>query len=145
MNIAIQSNGLVLTESLRAYVYRRMETSLGWALTRKLAVWLSDINGPRGGRDKRCKIALQLVGGKVIVIEDTEPDMYLAIDRATARAARALVRSLARGREVKRATPPHKRAAGGAGMDEGSAPSETGTQDPVPARRVRAMHEGRSQ
>ncbi len=98
MNIAIQSNGLVLTESLRAYVYRRLETSLGWALTRRLAVWLSDINGPRGGRDKRCKIQISLDNGKSVVIEDTEEDMYAAIDRAAERADRALARQLARNR-----------------------------------------------
>nr|WP_315400286.1 HPF/RaiA family ribosome-associated protein [uncultured Duganella sp.] len=98
MNIAIQSNGLVLTESLRAYVYRRLQTSLGWALTRRLAVWLSDINGPRGGRDKRCKIQISLDNGKTVVIEDTEEDMYAAIDRAAERADRALARRLARGR-----------------------------------------------
>jgi len=99
MNIAIQSNGLVLTESLRAYVYRRLETSLGWALTRRLAVWLSDINGPRGGRDKRCKIQISLDNGKTVVIEDTEEDMYAAIDRAADRADRALARQLSRSRE----------------------------------------------
>jgi len=98
MNIAIQSNGLVLTESLRAYVYRRLQTSLGWALTRRLAVWLSDINGPRGGRDKRCKIQISLDNGKTVVIEDTEEDMYAAIDRAADRADRALARQLARSR-----------------------------------------------
>ena len=99
MNIAIQSNGPVLTESLRAYVYRRLETSLGWALTRRLAVWLSDINGPRGGRDKRCKIQISLDNGKTVVIEDTEEDMYAAIDRAAERADRALARQLSRSRE----------------------------------------------
>jgi putative sigma-54 modulation protein len=98
MNIAIQSNGLVLTESLRAYVCRRLETSLGWALTRRLAVWLSDINGPRGGCDKRCKIQISLDHGKTIVIEDTKEDMYAAIDLAAERAERALARQLARGR-----------------------------------------------
>lgn len=98
MNIAIQSNGLVLTESLRAHVRRRLQTSLGWALTRRLAVWLSDINGPRGGRDKRCKIQISLDHGKTIVIEDTEEDLYAAIDLAADRADRALARQLARGR-----------------------------------------------
>jgi ribosomal subunit interface protein len=99
MNIAIQSNGLILTDSLRAHVHRRLETSLGWALTRRLAVWLSDINGPRGGRDKRCKIQISLDHGKTIVIENTEEDLYAAIDLAAERADRALARQLARGRQ----------------------------------------------
>ena len=98
MNIAIQSNGLVLTESLRAYVHRRLQTALGWALTRRLAVWLSDINGPRGGRDKRCKIQISLDHGKTIIIEDTEEDLYAAIDLAAERADRALVRQMAKNR-----------------------------------------------
>lgn len=99
MHIAINSNGLLLTESLRAHVHRRLQTSLGWALTRRLAVWLSDINGPRGGRDKRCKIQISLDHGKTIIIEDTEEDLYAAIDIAAERADRALARELARTRK----------------------------------------------
>lgn len=98
MHIAIQSHGLVLTDGLRAYVRRRLRTSVGWALTRRLAVWLSDINGPRGGRDKRCKIQISLDHGKTVVIENTEDDLYVAIDRAADRADRALARQLARRR-----------------------------------------------
>lgn len=102
MHIDIQSNGLVLTESLRAYVTRRLHSSIGWAMTRRLAVWLSDINGPRGGNDKRCKIQVSLNNGKSILIEDTEPDMYAAIDRAAERADRTLARQLARRRAFAR-------------------------------------------
>jgi len=99
MNIAIQSNGLVVTEGMRAYVHRRLKSALGWALTPRLAVWLSDINGPRGGRDKRCKIQISLDHGKTIIIEDTEEDLYTAIDLAADRADRALARQLARNRK----------------------------------------------
>ncbi|WP_219909735.1 HPF/RaiA family ribosome-associated protein [Pseudoduganella armeniaca] len=99
MQIVIQSNGLELTDSLRAYVKRRLQFALGWALTRRLVVWLSDINGPRGGRDKRCKIQVSLANGrKSVLIEDTEEDLYAAIDRAAARADHAVARQLARRR-----------------------------------------------
>jgi len=103
MNIAIQSNGLVLTEALRAHVHRRLQSALGWALTRRLAVWLSDINGPRGGRDKRCKIQISLDHGKTIIIENTEEDLLAAIDLAADRADRALARQLARNRKFSHA------------------------------------------
>lgn len=103
MNIAIHSNGLALTEPLREYVHRRLKTALGWALTRRLAVWLSDINGPRGGRDKRCKIQISLDHGKTIIIEDTEEDLFAAIDLAADRADRALARQLARNRKFAHA------------------------------------------
>ncbi|HEX9171762.1 MAG TPA: HPF/RaiA family ribosome-associated protein [Telluria sp.] len=101
MRIVIQADGFVLTEALRAYAEQRVATALGWAgrRMRKLAVSLSDINGPRGGIDKRCKIQLRLDGGQEVVIEDTEADLYVAIDRAAERADRALVRRVERMRE----------------------------------------------
>ena len=57
---------------------------------------LSDINGPRGGSDKRCHLQVVLSGLPDVVIEDTEGDLYVAIDRATDRAGRTLVRKIDR-------------------------------------------------
>ncbi|NHZ93648.1 HPF/RaiA family ribosome-associated protein [Massilia sp. CCM 8733] len=100
MRVTIQANGFVLTEALRSYTEQRLAMALGWAgqHMRRLAVSLSDINGPRGGIDKRCKIQVQLDGGKEVIIEDTEADLYVAIDRATDRADRAVVRQVERKR-----------------------------------------------
>ncbi|RSZ55318.1 HPF/RaiA family ribosome-associated protein [Massilia atriviolacea] len=101
MRVTIQANGFVLTEALRSYTEQRLGMALGWAgqHMRKLAVSLSDINGPRGGIDKRCKIQVQLGGGKEVIIEDTEADLYVAIDRAADRADRAVVRQVERKRD----------------------------------------------
>ena len=101
MRIAIQASGFVITDALRMYTEQRVATALGWAgeHMRKLAVSLSDINGPRGGIDKRCKIQVQLSGGQDVVIEDTQADLYAAIDRAADRADRAVVRRVARMRD----------------------------------------------
>jgi len=101
MRIVIQANGFVLTEALKTYTEQRMATALGWAgdRMRKLVVSLSDINGPRGGIDKRCKVQVQLGGGYEVVIEDTEADLYVAIDRAADRADRAVVRRVERMRD----------------------------------------------
>src|SRR5690242_8539596 len=76
MRITIQANGFTMTHALRAYTEQRLASALGWARTRmqRLVVQLSDINGPRGGVDKRCKIQVQLGGGRAVVIEDTEAD-----------------------------------------------------------------------
>ena len=57
---------------------------------------LSDINGPRGGADKRCHLQVVLKGLPDVVIEDTEADLYVAIDRATDRAGRTVVRKIDR-------------------------------------------------
>lgn len=100
MRLTIHANGFLLTEALRAFTEQRIAGALGWASQhmRKLAVSLSDINGPRGGVDKRCRIQVQLGAGREVIIEDTEDDLYAAINRAAERADRAIVRQIQRNR-----------------------------------------------
>lgn len=100
MRVTIQTNGFEMTSALRSYTEHRLAIALGWARehTRKLAVSLSDINGPRGGIDKRCKIQVRLDGGRDVIIENVEADLYVAIDRAVDRADRAVVRQVERAR-----------------------------------------------
>jgi ribosome-associated translation inhibitor RaiA len=88
---------------------RRLQFALGWANhdVRKVNVRLFDINGPRGGKDKRCRIQVPIPGTQNVVIEDTETDLYVAIDRAAERTERAVVRRLERLREH-----PHDRLVG---------------------------------
>jgi len=100
MRIDIQTRGFELTSALRAHAERRLQFALDWAgrEVRNVNVCLSDINGPRGGNDKRCSIQIA-IGEKNLVVEDTEADLYLAIDRAVERSKRMLSKRLARLRE----------------------------------------------
>lgn len=100
MRPTIHANGFLLTDALRTFTEHRIATALGWASQHmhKLAVSLSDINGPRGGVDKRCRIQVQLGAGREVIIEDTEDDLYAAINRAAERADRAIVRQIQRKR-----------------------------------------------
>jgi len=104
MHIDIQSQGFTLTPALRAHAERRLRLALG--ATRpgvlRVAVRLSDDNGPRGGEDKRCRVRIAVAGVPDIVIEDAESDLYVAIDRAADRAGRTLVRRLSRRIEQRR-------------------------------------------
>jgi len=101
MQLDIQSNGFSMTDNIRDYTVLRM----AFAMERNdnhvigVKVRLSDINGPRGGVDKRCQIDLALAGQNDIVIEDIEMNLYVAIDRASDRCARTLIRRLERARE----------------------------------------------
>ena len=122
MRVAIHSNGFIMTLALRRYTEQRLAVALGWARhhMRKLAVSLSDINGPRGGVDKRCKIQVQLDGGRDIIIEDTEADLYAAIDRAAGRADRAVVKRVERTRHVDHTRMPAQPEAADAGEADGA-------------------------
>ncbi|MCP5279164.1 MAG: HPF/RaiA family ribosome-associated protein [Thiobacillus sp.] len=101
MRIDIQTHGFSLTQGLREYVEKRLAYDLSHAgdSIMRLTVRLSDINGPRGGDDKRCLIEVRLKQAPAVVIEDVEADLYVAIDRAAERAGRTLARRLARQRE----------------------------------------------
>ena len=107
MRLDIQARGFDLTEGLRGHTERRLQFALNWASQdlRTVSVRLFDINGPRGGNDKRCRIQIPLSGGQDVVIEDTESDLYVAIDRAADRTERALARRLERQREHRHERP----------------------------------------
>jgi ribosomal subunit interface protein len=98
MNISIQCRGFSLTEALDNHVQQRLGFALARAgnRLRRVDVRLSDINGPRGGVDKRCLIEARL-SGKTIVVEEVQADLYAAIDRAAGRIGRTVLRRLALG------------------------------------------------
>lgn len=98
MQIHIQSHKFFLTDSLRNYAERRLRFALSCFNNHihRVVMRLSDINGPRGGEDKNCHLQIVLSGLPDIVIEDTELNLYVAIDRATDRAARAIKRKIER-------------------------------------------------
>lgn len=102
MQIDIQSRRIPLTEALRAHVRRRILFAVGrfGDRIRHITVQLSDVNGPRGGVDKRCQLRLRVEGLPDIVVDDTELTMQAAVSRAAARAGRALGRYAARARGV---------------------------------------------
>ena len=111
MQMEIQARDFPLTKALGSYIKRRINFVLSsrYDQIQCIIVRLSDINGPRGGIDKRCQIQISLPRLADIVVEDTESDLYVAIDRATDRAGRTLNRRLARQHDKsRRRFVPHK-------------------------------------
>ena len=100
MQLDIQVRDFSLSDALR----RHAELRLLFAMRpfhdriRVVVMRLSDINGPRGGADKRCLLKVVLAGLPDVVIEDIQADLYVAIDRATERARNTVARKLARRR-----------------------------------------------
>ncbi len=89
------------TDPLPPAIVRLARKRLEFGLARfagrvaSLTVRLGDVNGPRGGVDKKCLLAIRLVAPKrVIVIEDTDADAEVAIGRAVERAGRAVARAV---------------------------------------------------
>jgi ribosomal subunit interface protein len=105
MHIEIQARDFPLTEALHGYVERRLRFALSARddAIMRVQVRLSDVNGPRGGEDKCCQVRVLLPGLGSVVIEDTESDLYVAIDRAADRTSRTVSRKLGRLRNRSRA------------------------------------------
>lgn len=103
MHIDIQAQGFSLTDALREHTRSRLRFALahGAEMIGRVTVRLSDINGPRGGADKRCHIHLAVAHQSDVVIDEIQADMYVAIDRAAGRAGRALARQIERQREQR--------------------------------------------
>ena len=104
MQIDIQTRDFSLTKALRSHVERRLGFALSTRYDRikRILVRLSDVNGPRGGEDKCCQLHVVLPGQADVVIEDTQSNLYAAINRATDRASRAVSRRLERLHSAKR-------------------------------------------
>lgn len=86
-----------LAERRVRFVLRR----LGWLVPRA-DVQMSDVNGPRGGIDKRCQVELRTDGSGSVVVTAVASDWRTALDSALARAARFLMRLWRREHDARR-------------------------------------------
>lgn len=104
MKLEIQSRHFDLTKALEAHIKRKLE----YAFSRiqqhvmGITIYLSDINGPKGGCDKQCRLQISLAKKEVVVIKDMQTDLYDAIDRAIQRAGRTVTRNIAKQQQLQR-------------------------------------------
>jgi ribosome hibernation promoting factor len=107
VRVAFRTQDFDLTEGIRAHAERSIKNALG-RLDRRIeavAVRLGDVNGPRGGVDKFCRLDAHLVRGDRLHVEDVDPDLYAAIDRAAERLGQTATRAISRRRTHGSGTP----------------------------------------
>lgn len=90
-------------KELRTRVAEALETALGrlGQRLRRVDVYLTDVNGPRGGPDKRCRIVARLATGSPVVVSRTARDPVVAA-AATAAQCRRSARSYLKMRQNHR-------------------------------------------
>jgi hypothetical protein len=86
------------------HVKVRIRMSLATASDRidTVSVRLTDINGTRGGVDKRCRVVILLRHLQAIVVDAVHPDLYVAADDAIGRAKQSVWRHIKRRRTLRR-------------------------------------------
>lgn len=49
---------------------------------RRISISIDDVNGPKGGVDKHCRIVAEVGTSSVVVLDETQPDWQSALARA---------------------------------------------------------------
>jgi hypothetical protein len=98
MQLDIRRQGIEIDEEAKARLLRRLDFALGRLGKHVTRVWvhLADMNGPRGGIDKRCRILVRLQHLPDVLVEDRDADLRVLIDRTVNRAGLAARRELSR-------------------------------------------------
>jgi ribosome-associated translation inhibitor RaiA len=120
MRFDIQGLGFPLTAALLDHTERRLRFALTRTSERitQVVVRLGDINGPRGGADKLCRVRVYLEHAPPVWIEDAGADLYAVIERAAERAGRNVAKRVDRLHEnVRPARPKPLRSLSGEASD----------------------------
>jgi ribosomal subunit interface protein len=102
MELVLRSTSVQLSEALRSHVDACVAGALSHvprlAHGARVGVWVSDLNGPRGGVDKACAIVVHVPQHETVRVEERDLDLYAAISRAADRLREAVQRGSARRR-----------------------------------------------
>lgn len=113
MKIEVRFRGIQATDALREHTARRVHFHLsrfGGEVTQVL-VRLADVNGPKGGVDKRCQVTVRGPRFGSATLDELSGDAFSAVDRAVERISHSAGRELARARGHRRGGPSLGRAA----------------------------------
>jgi ribosome hibernation promoting factor len=99
MNIRILKCDVDVTDVLRVHVERRLGLALARFADRigRVLVRFSYADGDASGSHKRCQIEVGLRPQRLDV-EDTDVDLFAAVNHATERASRSVARAVEQGR-----------------------------------------------
>ena len=99
MWIKIHAQKIDVNEATKAYVERRLHFALGRFadVVKQVQVMLSDINGPKGGHDKQCRLRVDFKRQATPVLaEILHEDLRTSIDLTADRLGRAVARAVDR-------------------------------------------------
>lgn len=96
MEIRIFDGSIKTSEAQYDYIMKKVGAAAGRLKDTPcmIDVRLTDLNGPKGGIDKRCSIHARPTGQGEVRVEEHAPDYYAAIDTAASAFKRSLAKSL---------------------------------------------------
>ncbi len=100
MKITVRTRDLDWNENLRTQVERSIEYAVDRYRGRieGISLFLSDVNGPRGGVDKLCRMTAYVRGIRPVLISEAGDDLLAVLGRAARRLGFRIRRNIERGR-----------------------------------------------
>ncbi len=98
MEIRLFDGSIKTSEAQYDYIMTKIGAAAGRLqdVTCTIDVRLTDLNGPKGGIDKRCSIVVTPPGLDMLRVEQRAADYYAAVDAAAATLKKSLAMSLER-------------------------------------------------
>lgn len=103
MTVHVQAMNFGSSDALFDHARRRMSTCLDrfGRRIKRVSVILRDENGPKGGPDMRCQVRVELDAEGSVIVEQSDADVYSAIDRAADRVKRTVRRRIGKRRDKR--------------------------------------------
>ncbi len=104
MKIYLQTQGFELTSAIDKHVRKQIGRDLRGSQNNIVAVdvFLSDINGPKGGIDKKASVSVQMTSRLSVRFEATHEDMYRAVTAASHKAKRSVKSTLRKNNRIEK-------------------------------------------
>lgn len=103
MQIEIVHRNVCVTREQKVWIDRRMHFALARfdGRVRQASLVFSDVNGARGGIDKKCRMLVTLAPQGEIVLEEMASNIEAAVSIVADRASRTIARQLERQKDVQ--------------------------------------------
>jgi ribosome-associated translation inhibitor RaiA len=113
MRIDVRDRGFEVGDGLRDYVGLRLMSVLDHLVGQVecVNVRLADVDAASDGMGRRCRMLARLTSSREVHVEEADPGLYAAIDRAAERLAQGVARDLLGG-ETSRLAAGESRQAG---------------------------------
>jgi ribosomal subunit interface protein len=98
MEMTVHGLNFDLTTAILEHVRQRLASGLSYYAPRvqRIAVRVSDVNGPKGGPDKQCRLEVVAEGIGPLQVDEVDEDLYRAVDRAVVQLRRRMAREYGR-------------------------------------------------
>lgn len=106
MRLEIHGQKVPVSAKLESHIERRLHYALDRLAPRitSVSVYVEDVNGPKGGVDKQCRILAQVKPSGKVIVKETGEDAFQSVSLAAEKIGRAIRKRIDKVIDKRRAT-----------------------------------------